>query len=31
MRCAPQALFDHAGHYWLFGVFFGVLAYGQAA
>lgn len=24
-----KALFDHAGHYWLFGVFFGVLAYAQ--
>ena len=24
-----KALFDHAAHYWLFGVFFGVLAYAQ--
>ena len=24
-----KALFDHASHYWLFGVFFGVLAYAQ--
>lgn len=24
-----RALFDHASHYWLFGVFFGVLAYAQ--
>lgn len=24
-----KALFDHAGHYWLFGVFFGALAYVQ--
>lgn len=24
-----RALFDHASHYWLFGVFFGALTYGQ--
>jgi hypothetical protein len=24
-----KALFDHASHYWLFGVFFGVLTYAQ--
>jgi hypothetical protein len=24
-----RAMFDHAGHYWLFGVFFGALTYGQ--
>src|SRR4051794_28129990 len=24
-----RALFDHASHYWLFGVFFGVLTYAQ--
>lgn len=26
-----KALLDHASHYWLFGVFFGALAYAQAA
>jgi hypothetical protein len=24
-----RAMFDHASHYWLFGVFFGALTYGQ--
>src|SRR5215212_7342546 len=24
-----KAMFDHATHYWLFGVFFGVLTYAQ--
>ena len=26
-----KAFIDHAPHYWLFGVFFGVLAYAQVA